>query len=154
MREENIDGSLKKFIDDHYRVLAIMGAFMALTGFFTRIEGGGVLASSSFMGFILIDLELCWTIMRLPKISKRLLVFQAILGNLLVGVTAYTFTIYQVESGVFLVSVLLVVYGGALLKVLSRLKESWRAQVAVALISTVVLAALAAEVFRYFQGLV
>jgi len=122
--------SLKEFIDEYYHVIAVMGVFAALTALFIRLEGGEYLAFVTFIGFILLDWEIYSALIRI-KSSRRLLVFQIVLFNLLMFVSFYIVIFYGLQLVGFLIPALLFIYGGAILKIISKMK-SWK--IAVALI--------------------
>lgn len=80
--------SLKEFIDDNYKMLAVMGVLGAIIAFFARIEGyegSDFLIAWSFTAFLLVNWELWKTLDEIPAISWRLVLF----GASLLGVFSY-----------------------------------------------------------------
>jgi hypothetical protein len=59
--------SLDQFVEEHYRMFAVIGVFGGLTALFSRLENASYLSFLSFLVFIILNLNL-W--IKFPKSEK------------------------------------------------------------------------------------
>ena len=87
--KEKAEVSLKEFIDENYKLFAVMGVLGALVTFFTRFEGSELIVVWSFIAFLLVIIELWQTQKKVSNPSWKLSLFIACMLGTLSGVSWY-----------------------------------------------------------------
>ena len=123
-RQENISKkvSLKEFVDENYRLLAVVGVFGGLTTLFTRLENGEYLASTSFTVFLLLTLELYRTCRKyeFDKESDSLVFFEFLSGLIPLYLAWYIIQTYMDNLLWFWIGVFPILFGLAFVRYMQK----------------------------------
>jgi hypothetical protein len=116
---------LKKFVQDHYPLIATIGVFGAITALFVRLEGFEDVAFIPMMIFFVLMWELIDSFPEIEvplKSSVKLLVFQFLMIIFLLAVGWFILTEYvSVYYKIFALALFLGIYSVATLKIFEKL---------------------------------
>ena len=123
-RQENVNKkvSLKEFVDENYRLLAVVGVFGGMTTLFTRLENAEYLASISFTTFLLLTIELYRTCRKyeFDKESYSLLSFEVLLSLIPVYLAFYIIQTYMDNLLWFWTGVFPILFGLAFVRYMQK----------------------------------
>lgn len=93
-RPETNKKDLEDFINDHYRLIASIGVFGALTAYLDKLGGFGDLASITLIIFLFLTGVLLDKFPDAANSSLKLLSFSLLVGVLLIGVAIFILVTY------------------------------------------------------------
>lgn len=114
--------SLDQFIEEHYRMFAVIGVFGGLTALFSRLENASYLSFLSFLVFIILNLNLWIKFPKSEKASWTLQIFEWLLQMLWILTGVYLVSSYTDIVAALLPAFFIAVFLALLVFVFSKFK--------------------------------